>query len=147
MIGIENLTNKVRGHHSQIKEIDEFLAEPLIDVEHHLILININNLYRKGMSKKELYETTRASWVVSLESVKNIKYACSVHSGIVKGVFEIKEWGIYENNIKGFMGNDRKGFDGKPASKKIWDKYYNKDVSKYWKKGSQNPIKYVKKEF
>ena len=31
------------------------------------------------MSKKDLYEATRASWVVSLKSVENIKYACSVY--------------------------------------------------------------------
>ena len=147
LIGRKNLTNVVRGHYSQIKKIDEFLPESLTDVEHDLILININKLYKRGMSKKDLYEATRASWVISLKSVENIKYVCSVYRGIIKGVFIIDKWKIIESNIKEFKGYNRKGFDGKPASKKIWDKYYNKDVSKYWPKGSQNPIKYVKKEF
>ena len=34
-------------------------------------------------------------------------------------------------------------FQGKVAPKDVRDKYLNKSVSKYWKQGSQNPIKYV----
>jgi hypothetical protein len=34
-------------------------------------------------------------------------------------------------------------FEGKIAPKNVREKYINKSVSKYWKKGSRNPINYV----
>ena len=34
-------------------------------------------------------------------------------------------------------------FEGDIAISKIRDQYINKSVSKFWKRGSQNPIKYI----
>lgn len=143
LLDINNLTNEVKGHNSEIrgimnlKEIKINYEAEDIDYDEPLILININNLYKKGISTDELYEATRKSWKISLNSVKDIKYACSVYRGIVREVFEIEAWSETEEE-------GRKQFFGRIADNEVRKKYVDKSVSKYWPKGSQNPIKYLR---
>ena len=143
VLGKDNLTNLLTGHNSEdkglmkLKDIKiKYEAEDAI-IEEPAILININNLYQRDMTKKEIYEATRKSWRINIDRVKNIKIAFSVYRGIIREVFLINKW-LPSPEVQG-----RYMFQGKVAPKDIRDKYLNKSVSKYWKKGSQNPIKYV----
>lgn len=142
-IGIKNLTNIVKGHNSEdrgLMDLEDikvkYEAEDIMP-EHTLLLININNLYHRSMTCQELYEATRQHWKVNLQRVKDIKYACSVYRGIIREVFEIQRW------LPSKIEKGRSIFEGKQASPSIRDKYMNKSVSKYWKKGSRYPIKYI----
>jgi len=143
VLGKDNLTNIVKGHNSEDKGIMKledikikYEAEEA-NIEEPAILININNLYQRDMSEKEIYDATRKSWKVSISHVSDIKIACSVYRGIIREVFTINRW-LPSLEVKG-----RYVFEGKVAPKNVREKYINKSVSKYWKKGSQNPIKYV----
>lgn len=143
VLGKDNLTNIVKGHNSEDKGIMKledikikYEAEEA-NIEEPAILININNLYQRDMSEKEIYDATRKSWKVSISHVSDIKIACSVYRGIIREVFTINRW-LPSPEVKG-----RYVFEGKVAPKNVREKYINKSVSKYWKKGSQNPIKYV----
>ena len=143
VFGKDNLTNIVKGHNSEDKGIMKledikikYEAEEA-NIEEPAILININNLYQRDMSEKEIYDATRKSWKVSISHVSDIKIACSVYRGIIREVFTINRW-IPSLEVKG-----RYMFEGKIAPKNVREKYINKSVSKYWKKGSRNPIKYV----
>lgn len=140
-IGIENLTNIVQGHYSaargkmKLEDIKiEYEAEQAIFYE-PTILINIRKLYYPDITQKELYEATRKHWKVGVRA-KTVKLACSIYRGIVREVFTIQCW--LPSSEKG-----RSYFKGKVAPLNTRDKYLNKSVSKYWKRGSQNPIKYV----
>ncbi len=143
-IGIENLTNEVSGHNSEqrglmtLTDIKINYEAEEINPEEPLLLININHLYNKNknMSYDEIYEATRKSWKVSLDRVKRIKIACSVYRGIIREVFIMEKW--EETSEKG-----RRQFFGVKAPEEIREKYLNKSVNKYWKQGSQNPIKYI----
>jgi len=143
VLGKEKLTNLVKGHNSGDKGIMnledikiKYEAEDAL-IEEPTILININNLYRRNMTQNEIYEATRKSWKINIERISNIKTACSVYRGIIREVFFIEKW-MPSQEVEGrFM------FQGKIAPKDVRDKRLNKSVSKYWKKGSQNPIKYV----
>ena len=143
VLGKDNLTNLVKGHLSEDKglmKLEDIKIKYEADdavFEVPVILININNLYQRNMSEKEIYDATRKSWKVNINRVSNIKIACSVYRGIIREVFLIDKW-IPSSEVKG-----RYMFEGKIASKDIRDKYLSKFVSKYWKKGSQNPIKYI----
>ena len=106
-------------------------------IEEPVILININNLYQKDMNENEIYDATRKSWRININRIVNIKIACSVYRGIIREVFLIEKW-LLSSEVEG-----RYMFQGKVAPKDLRNKYLNKSVSKYWKKGSQNPIKYV----
>lgn len=140
-IGMENLTNAVKGHHSEergIATINEikvnYEAEKLIP-EEPLLLININNLYNKMMTTNEIYEATRKSWKISLHNANKIKVICSVYRGIIREVFTLKEWYEY--------GDGRNAFNGEIAPEEVRKKYIDKCVKEYWRKGNSNPIRYT----
>jgi hypothetical protein len=143
VLGKDNLTNLVKGHNSEDKGLMKledikikYEAEDAV-IEEPVILININNLYQKDMNENEIYDATRKSWRININRIVNIKIACSVYRGIIREVFLIEKW-LLSSEVEG-----RYMFQGKVAPKDLRNKYLNKSVSKYWKKGSQNPIKYV----
>jgi uncharacterized protein len=142
LLGINNLTNLVLGHHSHLRgkmtlrDIEtEYQAKPATFNE-PVILIRINKAFRYDMPANELYEVTRKYWKV-VERAQGIKIACSVYAGIVREVYSIKEWLPSPQYAGRFM------FNGKVASDDIRNKYINKSVAHVWQQGSQNPIKYV----
>jgi len=47
--------------------------------EDKVLLININFLYKKGMSYNEIYEATRRSRPISTKNANKAKYICSVY--------------------------------------------------------------------
>lgn len=140
-LGKENLTNLVLGHHAtdrglmKLEDIKiKYEAENAIFSD-PVILININKLYRPNMSAGELYEATRKHWKVSVRRASNIKIACSVYRGIIREVFIVHQW----------LPSPQKGrsyFNGSVALPAIREKYLYKSVARYWKQGSQSPIKY-----
>lgn len=141
-IGMSNLTNIVSGHHSAesgLMSLEEYeimyQAEEAIFNE-PVLLININHLYSKSKDV-DLYEITRKYWKVSISRANKIKIVCATYLGIIREVFEVKEWKLSRRDDK------RAYFVGKKAKKSIRDKYIHKSVKNYCKKGSQNPIKYV----
>lgn len=78
-IGIENLTNRQRGHYSSTYgKIEASLLESRYNCEEltldsfdeNVMLIRINKLYRNDMNAYELYEATRGYWKVNLEQAK-----------------------------------------------------------------------------
>ena len=143
-IGINNLTNLVSGHYSadrglmSLQEIEiKYQAEDAEFAEPAL-LININRLYHHDINETELYEITRKHWNVSQARVAKIRVVCAVYVGIIREVYIPTAW--HESPPK-FQG--RSYFTGNVAPVVLRDKYIYKSVSKYWKRGSQNPIKYV----
>jgi hypothetical protein len=140
-LGKESLTNLVSGHYAtdrglmKLEDIKiKYEAEDAI-FNDPVILININKLYRPTMNATELYEATRKHWKVSVNRASKIKIACSVYRGIIREVFVVHQW--LPSPEKG-----RSYFEGEVAPQKLREKYLYKSVAKYWKQGSQSPIKY-----
>ncbi|OGZ00559.1 MAG: hypothetical protein A2946_02305 [Candidatus Liptonbacteria bacterium RIFCSPLOWO2_01_FULL_53_13] len=136
------LTNLVLGHDSEDKGRMS-LAEIKIKYEakdavfrEPVLLININNNFNRTMTRKQIYEATRKHWKVSLARVNKIRFACAVYRGIVREIFLIKKW--VPSRARG-----RHMFQGSVAPALIRDRYLYTSVAKYWKQGSQYPIKYV----
>jgi hypothetical protein len=156
LFGLEDLTNDVHGKWSKrqgrarfddiVKELD---AEE-VDVEEGVVLININTLYRYGMSDIELYDATRSCWKVG-ERRENAAYAMSVYRGIVREVYLIATWvpggatmlsyDHHEEPAEAYRG--RWEFVGRVAPERIRRRYLGKSVRHYFEKGSRNPIRYV----
>lgn len=141
-IGMSNLTNIVSGHNSAecgLMSLEEYeimyQAEEAIFNE-PVLLININHLYSKSKDV-DLYEITRKYWKVNIGRANKIKIVCATYLGIIREVFEVEEWKLSRRDDK------RAYFVGTKAKKSIRDKYINKSVKNYCKRGSQNPIKYV----
>lgn len=144
LIGMKNLTNIVTGHYASerglmsLEDIAiKYQAEDA-EFDEPALLININKLYHYDMTPEELYEATRKHWLVSRDRVENIRLVCAVYAGIIREVYVQESWHESPNDQNG-----RSYFDGTVAPTRIRDRCINKSVAKYWKKGSQNPIKYV----
>jgi hypothetical protein len=140
--GRENLTNEVDGHHTDIygkRTIEElelqYGAKELVP-KHNLLLIRINRAYKRGMGEKALYEATRKHWKIG-KRAESFPYVCCVYDGIVREVYEVKEW--YDSvEVPG-----RREFTGKKAVPEIRDHYYHTSVKHLMKQGAQSPYLYV----
>ena len=139
LIGLDNLTNEIKGHNSwesgmkTANEIVQHYDAKAITITEPTIIININKLYKRFMKDNELYNTTRSSW--KLGSKKNeAKYVIAAYRGLVREVYKINSW----NQV-----GDRWEFTGEVAEKEVRDKYLNQSLENYTKKVSQNPIKYT----
>ncbi|KKR20477.1 MAG: hypothetical protein UT48_C0017G0019 [Parcubacteria group bacterium GW2011_GWE2_39_37] len=143
-LGKNNLVNIVSGHHSQgrgimtLQELNAKYKAVAAEFQEEVLLININNSFKRGMSNDDLYEVTRKHWRVSKKNVDKIKIVCAVYRGLIREVFNVEKWCVSPASRKG-----RCYFIGKPAGKKIRQKYLNKSVIKYWPKGVATPVRYA----
>lgn len=87
------LANIVAGHHSQeALTVEEFEmlngAEELNedDIKHKILIIKINQLYRRNMSDDELYDTVRGVWRASMKRVQSIDYVFGVYNSLIVAV-------------------------------------------------------------
>jgi len=138
------LTNVVRGHHSvdngimSIREIELKYQAKDADFSEPAILISIDDQYMSSKDNEtKLYNASRKHWRISRKRASQISLVCAVYRGIIRETYIAKEWKP-SKSLKG-----RSYFVGQKAPEPIRNKYINKSVASYWKKGSQNPNKYV----
>jgi hypothetical protein len=119
-----------------------------IDIVDPVLLIRITQLYRDGMSARELYDATRGVWKVGSRR-EGARYALAVHDGVVREVYEITEWlpaGSTEY-LAGRVTKDshpgRWEFVGNVAPPAVRSRYLGASVAHYFRRGSQNPVRYV----
>lgn len=155
LLGVDTLTNKVRGHGSRhgsrggVDEIAATLGAKDVKIKEPAILININRNYRPNMSVQAIYDATRSSWKVGPKREK-AKYALSIHRGVVREVFSIAGWVPGGSTLRGSDedGRSRKRegrweFVGQVAEDTVRKKYLGRSVAHYAKPDAQNPIMYV----
>lgn len=156
LLGLKNLVNKVRGHGVKYGRmplrdvIAQYMLKKVNFGTDPVILIRINKLYRYGMTDAELYDATRGVWHVSPKKgkAKQAKYALAVFEGVVKEVYEIKEWfpagsTFSTRDQRDLTAPGRWEFVGKIAEdKKVRSRYINRCVP-LPPQGARNPISYV----
>ncbi len=154
LLGLNDLSNMVRGSRSMqlgrmsLKELITYYAATPVEIDDRVLLIRISKLYRHGMSATELYEATRGVWKLG-QRRERAKYAFAVFEGIVREVYQIKNWhpagtNHYETRSKADVTlPGRWEFLGQVASDEIRDKYIDRSVTKYLTTNAQNPIAYV----
>lgn len=154
VLGLESLTNLVRGHGSNeigrlpLDEIKARYGAVEVDIEDPVILIRVNRLYRPGLTDEELLEITRGIWKVGPRRAA-ARFALAVFQGVVREVFEIGSWhsaGTTAYRTRSFTPEQCAGrweFTGRVAEAAVRDRYKGKRVSRYLSEHSQNPIAYV----
>lgn len=161
LIGIDNLTNVQKGHHAVTYgriDVDElcwrFNREELRreDITENVIFIRVNR-YHYGMTEFELYDQTRRSWKVNPERANKAKYAFAVYDGLILEVYKVVAWfpahttycslPVSEDVRQHDIDGNRMEFVGQIAEQMIREKYVGKSVTVFYKKGEQNPIKYI----
>ncbi len=144
LIGIENLTNKVRGYESikygknEVNIIEsKYSAKDELkmdDITDPVIMFKITNTYKNGMKPHEVYDITRGVWKIDLNKAKKYKYALAIYDSVVIEVYEMIEWfekgstfNCKAEELKKYEGK-RYEFVGKIADDKIRNKYINKSI-------------------
>lgn len=132
------LSNVVAGHHSWnkgIKSVEEISVlydckeiEPCSD--DHIICININKTFNKRV---DIYDATRHYWKMDIKRARRATHVLAIYRGIVRAVFEPKEWYPSAKYAK------RIEFEGDPIAD---SSYLNKSIKNTVKCG-QNPINYI----
>jgi hypothetical protein len=161
LLRLERLTNLVSGHGADetgrmsVADINALYgATPVeIDDTHHVVLVRINRLFRRGIDDAALYEATRAWWKVGpqrrdLTSPKAPHYAFAVFRGVVRAVYRIDDWvdpsadTIAEDHRRA----GRFAFVGQRAAD-LEAQYVGRDVSAYLRSvrgfSTQNPLRFV----
>jgi len=143
-IGKEKLTNQILGHHSvdrgrvNLEELARRYSLEKIAIEDDLLLIKINRTFKRDMDWKKIYDITRGNWTIKKEKAEKYRIACAVYRGIVREVFEIKDW--HYSPKENMKSKPRIFFNGRVAEEKIRNKYIFRDASEY---NCQFPVRYL----
>jgi len=153
-IGINNLTNIARGHKVycsySVEEFENENGAEKIKIVDSVLVIKINSRWHRGISEEDVYNATRYCWRISDWRLSSFKYVFGVYRGLIKGVYIPAEWVTATKETIDPITKDRyegksrrKYFVGVNAPEEIQNKYLNKDISEYFKKGEQTPIRYI----
>lgn len=85
----------------------------------------------------DLYESVRKSWIANIERAKKYKYVLAVVNGIVREVYEVSKWYLFD-------GGPRIAFDGQPTNNPIQSLKGKRLPNIYMQKGAANPFMYKK---
>ncbi|WCL50779.1 LEM-3-like GIY-YIG domain-containing protein [Leptospira sp. GIMC2001] len=107
-IGLENLTNKVRGHGIEngrlsIPEIERLYGSDAIfkkDITEKMMMFFISRTYSTTLNEIEIYDATRQFWFGVAESTRtnnkqgelDYKIALSIFDSVIVRVYSIESW-------------------------------------------------------
>ena len=101
------------------------------------LLLRLNKSWYEGIPADELYEITRAWWVMSAANAQRVVRVLAVAGGIVREVYEPTEW--LPSPVEGL--ENRIGFNGVVAGDR--EIYVGRDVAHLFRPGSANPVRYL----
>ena len=138
------LTNVQDGHDSAqrglISAVDLMASQSAVEYtepnEDYIIIKTTPGAIQNNGS---LYEATRRAWRADLKKAKKYKYVLAVIYGVVREVYEVKSWYVYNP-----QANQRIAFDGKPTNDPISELKGKRIPACYRKKGQANPFMYKK---
>jgi hypothetical protein len=101
------------------------------------LLLRLNKSWYAGIPAGELYEMTRAWWVMSADTAQRVARVLAVAGGIVREAYEPTDW--LPSPVEGL--ENRIGFNGAVASDR--ERYVGRDVGHLFRPGSANPVRYL----
>ena len=101
------------------------------------LLLRLNKSWYAGIPADELYEMTRAWWVMSPATAQRVVRVLAVAGGIVREAYEPAEW--LPSPVEGL--ENRIGFNGVVAGDR--ERYVGRDVAHLFRPGSANPVRYL----
>lgn len=119
-----------------------------MEIRHKVVLIRIAKTYHVDITDEGLYEATRGVWRVGVRR-EGAEYAVAVFNDQILEVYAIDSWqpagtDIYKTRTftqKTLEG--RSEFVGHIATSEIRQQYLDQSVSEHFRKGQQNPIRYL----
>ena len=115
-------------------------AEKLEEIEKNCVIININKTYKRGSGENAIYEATKEIWNIKEFRRNQIEFVLSEYKGLIVEVFKVERWYSKE---RGYNKRAKKygqtylgyGFEGTIAEQNVRNKYINKTISPYKKRG------------
>ncbi|WP_290699374.1 hypothetical protein [Lacinutrix sp.] len=115
-------------------------AEPLNEIEENCVIININKTYDRGSGENAIYQATKEIWDITEYRRNRIEFVLSEYKGLIVEVFKVESWYSKERGYnkgakkygKTYLGY---GFEGTIAEQNIKEKYINKTISPFKKRG------------
>ena len=101
------------------------------------MLLRLNKSWHDGISAEDLYQITRAWWVISPANAQRVERVLAVAGGIVREVYRPTQW--LPSPVEGL--ENRIGFEGVVAPDR--GTYVGLDVSSLFRPGSANPVRYM----
>ncbi len=101
------------------------------------LLLRLNKSWHEGISAEDLYEISRAWWVMSPANAQRVARVLAVAGGIVREVYQPARW--LASPVEGL--ENRIGFEGVVASDR--ERYVGRDVTHLFRQGSANPVRYL----
>lgn len=152
LLGLEELTNVVAGHHiGERGRMTTDAAASMFDaprsggIPEKVLLIRIPQLWYPSIPSEELFEATRGWWRVGPRR-EGADYAFAVCKGVIREVYRIDYWRQRRQGDRDWENEQdperpRWGFEGSIAEDLAH--YRNKSVAHMFKRGEASPIKYV----
>ena len=113
-----------------------------------IIMVNVNQTYKDGMSEEETYEMVRGIWVVYIERANLVDYVFAIFKGEIIEIYAPKIWQKagetpykFRDDLKDGIPENKKGrfeFIGSVASDAVRSLYVGKLINKW----GQNPVRY-----
>ena len=101
------------------------------------LLLRLNKSWHDGISAENLYEFTRAWWVMSPANAQRVARVLAVAGGVVREVYQPMQW--LPSPVEGL--ENRIGFEGVVACDR--ETYVGRDVTHLFRPGSANPVRYL----
>ena len=153
VIGIDNLTNQVKGHLSNIyprRGLSDLIIESKAEsaqITDPALLIRINKQFRYDMSAEELYEYTRGIWVIGPRR-ERAKFVMAVYAGIVREGYEVESWHhagsthykCRDQTALATKSDRRWEFIGSVAAEEVRERYKGRSVAHLFRPGQQSPV-------
>lgn len=135
------LTNKQKGHGAErglisMEDLEQYVDASVYEEpseDYIIIKIKADTIATAG----SLYEATRQAWVASLERAEKYKYVLSVVGGIVREVYEVKNWYKEESGKIAFTGKES-------ANEELHSLIGWLIPEEYRQRGASNPFLYKK---
>ena len=157
--GIENLTNKVRGHgatdfgRASLAALAARYAPEEAVILHRVVFVKLATTFKKGMSADALYEAARGVWNLSPETASKYSYVLAIWEGLVIEVYQVDRWQPADPRHYPTRGLDAEDFIPVPgmlctefvgavASEEIRKHYLGKSVRKHFVTGGMVFCKY-----
>lgn len=101
-----------------------------------VILVNLGPHYQPSMSGPDLYEATKSVLRVSEDYAKKTRLVCASYQNFIKEVYTVTRW-LKDGSWGKYI------FEGQVADEELRARYIGRSVAAYWKRGSQDAIKYA----
>ncbi len=146
-----NIQGGVNSIEKGLMSTDEVIrlynAEPLHEMAHNCVIININRTYKRGAVENAIYKATKETWKMDVKRLDSIHFVLSEYRGLIVEVFQVDSWYPKERPYR--LGAKKYGetyigygFNGIVAPSEIRSLYINKSIAHLKVQGNANVIRY-----